>query len=134
MDTAKPLSTTTHARPQEVQLAITLIYISLAFGPVKLGLDLDFYRSLGLAMTLIISVMVVALMILLTVKIGEGRNWARVTFLVLFVLGAPFFLRTGPAEFARSRLVFLLSLGQIGLQGYASFLMLRKASGAYFHA
>ncbi len=114
-------------------MATALIWAALALGPLKLVLDFRFYLSKGLALTLIGNAFAIGLVVFLIVRISTGRNWARITFLVLFILGLPFFLLTGPGEFARSRFVFLLGVAQIGLQIGALWLLLQKRAVAYFH-
>ena len=90
-------------KPAEVKEALNLIYVSLALIPVRILVDFTFLASAGLVFSLMINAIGLAAVLLLVVNIAQGRNWARVTFLILFALSAPFFLRTGPGEFAQSR-------------------------------
>jgi hypothetical protein len=78
-------------RPAKVGHAIRLLYVALGIG-VLLGV-MGFRRlaartSIGYA--LFINLMEIGVMWLFIHMIGKGRNWARVTFLVLFILGVPF--------------------------------------------
>jgi hypothetical protein len=50
-------------------------------------------------------------------KTSQGKNWARITLLVLFALGLPFFFFYLKAEFKRSAILAILSILQGFMQG-----------------
>ena len=63
---------------------------------------------------------------------GQGRNWARITFLVLFILGLlmhPFMLWM---EFHRSPMSAYVSIAVIVIQMYAVLLLFRPPARAWF--
>jgi len=69
----------------------------------------------------------IALLVILTValcsffirKISEGKNWARIVYLVLFLQAALRFISKVPAEFNRYPVLAILGFVGIGLQAVA---------------
>ena len=126
-------SQTNTNKPGTIGLAVKLLWVSLAVGLVRILLDFAHLSALGkAAFTGFVLVFTLALMAWLIYKISAGKNWARITYLVLFLLG---FLPTLPVmltEFSRSPLVAILTVVQVGLQVYALFLLFTKPVGAWF--
>jgi len=78
-------------RPTEVVTATGLLSLSLAIGVVKLILAWRLINSAGddgIDFPFALSTLIFALNVLLIWKIWQGRNWARVTLLVVFTIGA----------------------------------------------
>ena len=69
---------------------------------------------------------------LLLWKISEGKNWARIVFLVLFVLGVVPYLFVLRSEFPRSPLLGTMSILQAGIQGWGLFLLFTGPGNAWF--
>lgn len=120
-------------KPQAVVTAINLLWASLAVGLVKMLLDFSNLSAVApAAFTNFVLIFTFALIGFLIFKISAGRNWARITFLVMFVIGVlptlPFVL----GEFSRSAVVGALSVAQIGLQVYALFLLFTQPGSSWF--
>lgn len=85
----------TPTRPPQVSTAVVLIAVTLALGLVNSVLLGPYLRQGG--HTFFVQVVTVAVVAFLAYKIWVGRNWARITFTVLFALGlafsVPFLLR-----------------------------------------
>ena len=84
------------SRPSKVSIAITLLWIVIAVGVVSSTFNfsnsLEIANASGLGLgwlifTLYFTFLIVAFFIW---KIGQGKNWARITYLVLFIIGVPF--------------------------------------------
>ena len=77
-------------RPKKVTLAVTLLYASLAIGLLRSALEARILFHMA-APAFIISVTLAsfAVAVFFIVMIAQGRNWARITFLVLFIAGLP---------------------------------------------
>ena len=76
-------------KPNKVRNAERLLYISLAIGLLGIGLDVDFsWRDMAQLVFVIATyaILAIALPLFLIYKIGKGRNWARITFLILFII------------------------------------------------
>ena len=120
-------------KPQPVATAVNLLWASLAVGLVKVLMDFSHLDSQApAAFTTFILIFTFALIGFLIFKISAGRNWARITFLVLFVLGMLPTLPIVLGEFSRSAVVGALSMAQIGLQAYALFLVFTNPGSAWF--
>ncbi|AKZ64667.1 hypothetical protein F506_20200 [Herbaspirillum hiltneri N3] len=121
-------------KPQAVRKAINLLWAStFGIGLIKTILDYSHWSTLGtpifrFSVLLITS----AVLVLLIFKMSEGKNWARITWLVFFVLGLlPSFL-TIKGELSRSLLLGAISIIQILVQIYAGYLLFSKGGGVWF--
>src|SRR4051812_37666400 len=92
-------------KPREARLAINLLWTSLGLGLLNSASQFDYLRSqASVEFILIVAGMTLAIMALLVYFISQGRNWARITFLVLFLIGlVPWFPQT-VETFGRSTL------------------------------
>ena len=120
-------------KPQSISTAINLLWTSLVIGAAKALMDFTHISATSPAMsTLFVLVLTFALLGFLIYKISTGKNWARITFTIMFVLGM---LPTVPYvmdEFSRSSIVGALSLAQIGLQGFSLYLLFSQPGGGWF--
>jgi len=64
--------------------------------------------------------------------IGKGRNWARITFLVLFIIGIPFAILPLLQSLAANPISGLLGIGQTVIQVIALVFLFQKPSSAWF--
>ena len=120
-------------KPQPVVTATNLLWASLAVGLVKMLLDSSSLSGVApAALTNFILIFTFALIAFLTFKISAGRNWARITFLVMFIIGVLPSLPIVMGEFSRSPVVGALSVAQIGLQVYALFLVFTRPGSSWF--
>ena len=120
-------------KPQSVGTAVNLLWASLAVGLVKMLMDFSNLSTVApAAFTNFILVFTFALIGFLIFKISAGRNWARITFLVLFIIGVLPTLPIVFGEFSRSAVVGALSVAQIGLQVYALFLLFTQPGSGWF--
>ncbi|MCG2634651.1 MAG: hypothetical protein J4A00_07010 [Gammaproteobacteria bacterium] len=120
-------------KPQPVVTAVYLLWASMAVGLVKILMDLSSLSGVAPpAFTNFILIFTFALIAFLIFKISAGRNWARITLLVMFIIGVLPTLSIVPGEFSRSAVVGALSVAQIGLQIYAQFLLFTQPGSAWF--
>jgi hypothetical protein len=84
------------------------------------------------AFTNFILISVFAVMALLIVFISKGKNWARITFLVLFILGSLPSIPLVLGEFTRSPVLGAFSLVQIVLQVIALYIVFTKPGAVWF--
>lgn len=120
-------------RPREVSLAAKLFWISLAAGVVNLALQFDYLKSQAspgfIAGVGLVTIAVTALLIYF---ISTGRNWARISFLVLFLVGVIPGIPELLATLDRSLLSGLVSLGQWVLQIAALYLVFVGPGAKWF--
>lgn len=120
-------------KPQPVVTAVNLLWASLAVGLVKMLMDFSNLSAVApAALTNFILIFTFALIGLLIFNISSGKNWARITFLILFIIGVLPTLLMVLGEFSRSPVVGALSMGQIGLQVYALFLLFVQPGNSWF--
>lgn len=111
--------------PSNVARFELLMYVSLVIGAVNSALQFQALTAQASpAFILGIQGFVFALFILLIWLIARKRqNWARWTFLVLFVIGLPFSVPQLLATLQTSPVSAGLSVVQIVMQAYALFLI-----------
>ena len=86
--------------------------------------------SVGFAM--FITFVVLAIMWFFIYMIGKGRNWARITFLVLFIIGIPFAIMPLLQSLAANPISGFLGLAQTVIQIVALVFLFQKASTDWF--
>ena len=120
-------------KPSQVGTAVNLLWASLAIGFVKSLVYMLHLDSQALpVITNFIFIFVIALMVLLIVFISKGKNWARITFLVLFILGTPPSILSFLKEFARSTVLGAFGIVQIIFQTIALYLLFTKPGSGWF--
>jgi len=108
--------------------AVLLILASLVLGLIRY--PLEFAPSLFL---FLVAVPTLALIAFLAWRIYAGKNWARITFTVLFVLGLPFSILP-LAEALQSRpFSGVLGVLQLVMQSAAVFFLYLPGSRPWFH-
>jgi len=124
-------------QPDKVFIAIELLWIVIAVGVissiVSFSSSLEIANASGfgllwLIFTLCFSFLLMAFFIW---KIGQGRNWARVTYLVLFLIGFPMTIYSYFIS-SLSVLTIILSIFQMILQIVAFVFLFQKSSSDWF--
>jgi ATP-dependent Zn protease len=122
-------------RPSDVTRAIQLLYASIAIGFVSSIFRLASEVSgAPIAFAFIPLILFFGLFAFLVFKISKGRNWARIAFLVIFLLGIPFAIPIYVQELERSFLSGSLSILIALLQLMAVYLLFRRNSNSWFKA
>ena len=120
-------------KPSQINTAVNLLWASLAIGFVKSIMDMQQLGSQASpAFTNFILISVIAVMALFIVFISKGKNWARITLLVLFILGSLPSIPLILGEFIRSPVLGAFSLIQIVLQVVAMYLVFTKPGAMWF--
>ena len=120
-------------KPSQINTAVNLLWASLAIGFVKSIVDMQHLGSQASpAFTNFILISVIAVMALLIVFISKGKNWARITFLVLFVLGSLPSIPLVLGEFSRSPVLGAFSVIQIVIQIVALYLVFTNPGATWF--
>lgn len=127
------MNTVSVEKPVEVSRAVNCLWASLALGSVKALVDMQHLSSQAApAFTNVILVSVIAISTLLIYKTGQGKNWARITYLVLMVLGSLPSVPLLMAEFGRSPVLGAFGIIQVGLQIFALWLLFTSPGKAWF--
>jgi hypothetical protein len=123
----------TPLKPHSVVVAVRLQWATLALGLVRIVVDFARLTSLaGAAFAYLIWIFTFVLMAFLLFKISARKNWARITLLVMFIIGIIPYLPGILADVRKSPLIGTLSIIQTGLQAYALFLLFRSPANLWF--
>lgn len=122
-------------RPVEIKRAAICIGISLILGFVKIALDTQHLASQGIpiAAAFILPSIITAILLFFVYKTYQGRNWARITFLVLTVIGLLPYIPMLAEEFERAVFIGLLSVTQLTLQIFALWLLFSSPGKHWFN-
>ena len=128
--------------PERVRYALILLYSSLAIGIVSFALELPDMVSQGYVnspiskeactvIALVTGLVMFAILFFIILMINKGRNWARITYLVLFVIGIPFVV--APLVQIEERPIrAVVYLGQLALEGVALVWLFQRSSSQWF--
>ena len=117
-------SGSSRSRPVAIRRALILMWASLALGPVSVAIDWSYLQArtyyIGL---IVISVVWLAFNAWLIVKAGAARNWARICYLAMCVVGHGFALFDIEEEAARAPLLAGIDLIMLGMDLGAIYLL-----------
>ena len=120
-------------RPEKVGTAVKLLYITLAIGVLRSIMEASMHAQIASpAFVMFITFFVLCIMWLLIYMIGKGRNWARITFLVLFIIGIPFSVLPLSQSLAANPISGLLGIAQTVIQVVALVFLFQKPSADWF--
>jgi hypothetical protein len=120
-------------KPREVKFATTLLWTCLGVGLVNSVVQFEYLRSqASTGFVLTVAGITLTVLALLIWFISAGRNWARITFLILFLLGLIPAIPQLASLFERSVLSGVISIGQWLLQIVAMYLVFSKPGATWF--
>ena len=121
------------ARPRQIEWFVVLQCASLALGALKLPLNWTHLIGRASVVSLVFVLgFTTALIGFLTWKVTQGRNWARITLLVLFLIGVLPFVYNVRSELARSVGLATISIVQAALQGLSLALVFTSPVNEWF--
>jgi hypothetical protein len=78
-------------RPAQVKTAVTMLYCVLALGLTNGSMFfLRVIETTPLSVFILIALITAAVALILIYQIGKGSNWARITYLIVFLASLPF--------------------------------------------
>ena len=123
-------------KPIEIKKALNCIWAGLALAIMMPYLDWHYIQNAkpqisvtSVSFALIITIVIYVWLIN---KVSKGRNWARITFLVLVAVGSIPNLQTLIIEFNRSIIIGCNSALQLILQFIALWLLFTKPGSTWF--
>ena len=123
------------ARPVSVRQAVVILYASLGLGIVRSSLEAQqLSASAPLGFVFAVALCVLVLMALIVYLIGSGKSWARMVFLVLFLLGCPLAVRPLLRSLEATPVSGILGLLQIVMQLLALVLLFQRSASNWFKA
>jgi len=128
------------SKPSQVANAVMLLYISLGlavFNSIYVVGTLKASESSNDILTnpmllLSISILVYAFQWFLYNNIGKGKNWARITNLVLFIIVIGSVVLNGFSIIVLNPITSILNLGQMVLQTIAVIFLFQKSANDWF--
>jgi len=121
-------------RPRQVFIAVALLWVMLVVQAAGLAFMWRLYRIMPPEF-LIFAGITTALWVLnawIVAMIERGKNWARITYLVLFLLGAPIVLFSLAYTLRTSPIAAGSSIVQMLLQIAALIMLFIPPAGAWF--
>jgi hypothetical protein len=119
--------------PTQVQLAIRLLWAQLGLGLINAVIQWNYLTSQATPQFVIaVQATTVAVIAWLIYKMWKGRNWARITFAILFLLGLIPALLILAATFNRSLVVGCLSVAGLICQLVALYLIFVSPGRSWF--
>ena len=126
------------SRPQIVGTAVKLLYISLGIGALGFILFAFSYpypsSRMAIFSILFFVFVIIGPMWLFIYKIDKGRNWARITVLVIFILSVVCYLPSITEILRRYPINTILGIVQLIVQAVAQFFLFQKPSSEWFKA
>ena len=119
-------------KPREIHCAAMMLWGALAIGVFNLLFQPGLETTRGAWIGWLIVAATFGFFILLTVAISAGHNWARITFLVLFLIGVLPYLAALRQIFAHSEAFGLLGVLQQLHQLGAMLLVFTRPGSIWF--
>lgn len=120
-------------KPRSVATAIKLLWASFALGLVKAAMDFPSLQTMAtpayLYFVMFFTFVVIGYFIF---RISAGENWARIAFLVMFIVGMLPTLPQLMDEFSREPVSASFIVAQIGLQVYGMYLLFTPPGSIWF--
>ena len=124
---------TTMERPNDINLAMKCLWATLVFGFMKLVMDSEFiFSQVEPLFAILIMLIVAVLSAFIFNSISQGRNWARITYLVLTLIGFPMDVSEMMSELGRSPVIGLISAVNIVLTIFALWLVFTMPGRSWF--
>jgi hypothetical protein len=121
-------------RPAAVANAVGLFYVSLVMGVVRLLIDWGtLTRDVSTGFALRVVVFTFGPLLLLIHFVNKGRNWARITLLVFYLIGIPLYIGPLLDSLATAPLSGIPGILQMVLQGSGLAMMFGAQARGWFH-
>ena len=120
-------------RPARIKKAVALLWLMLGLGLISYALQWHYVTTLrGIAFAIYVAFAIFVVVAWLIHKISRGRNWARITFLLLLIavyVLALLQLRSGIGRFDVAAFIGIL---QLLTQSWALYLMFSEPGRRWF--
>jgi hypothetical protein len=120
-------------KPQKIKTAVLMLWVSVGLGFVRSAWEISAQAERSsVGFVVFIMVFTFGFIGFFIWMIDKGKNWARITFLVLFILGVPLSILPLLASLAHAPISGLLGIVQAILQTIAVIFIFSKDSSAWF--
>ena len=122
-------------RPDKVSIAIGFLYLALVLGVIRITLEIStLVQTAPLSSIIFVSFFTLTTMTFLIYMIWKGRNWARITVLVISIIGTPFFISVLLQSWIVNIISGVSGVCQIVLHIIAFVFLFQKQSSDWFKA
>ena len=120
-------------RPRSVTKAVQFLASALAIGLLN-AIFILAQRTTGIPMLVVLIIVIAffSLLFFLVMKISAGRNWARIIWLILVLVNAPFAILAYPEAVRRNVISGSLSIIIVILHLIGTYLLFTKKSNLWF--
>jgi hypothetical protein len=121
-------------RPKIVNYAVNMSYAVLVLGFINILLEIPSTdkTSISISILFISAIIIVGIILFLIISISKGKNWARITFLILFLLGLVPWITTFLQVLQTNLLSGIISFVQCVLEIIALIFLFRTESSVWF--
>lgn len=125
-------------RPNKISTAITLLWITIALSILHLILyylgviKIDSLNELSSSFILFTNLFSLAFIAFLIYKIGKCRNWARITYLIFFIIGLPMSVPNSLPLWLTNPISGIIGIGGTILSIIALIFLFQKPSSNWF--
>ena len=131
-------------KPKNVVLAVQFLWVALAINLINTALNWNIINAAAsaqfppnfplsfTAFALIIHVITIAIVVWLYLKISSGRNWARILFTILTIIGVPLSIPNLLMYFDISKFMFFLQLISLLLNIAALCLLFTQPASVWY--
>lgn len=120
--------------PKAVISAVQLIYVTLGIGLVRSALEWpEITRDAGPGFALTILVVTYGVLLWLAAGVARGRNWARIVYVIFFLVGLPFSIKPLLQALGYAPLSGMLGIIQMALQSLCLVLLFSAQARPWFH-
>ena len=121
------------SRPAIISNAVKLLYVTLGIGVIRAVLEFQtLVQQAPVIFILFVWVVVFGVMWFLIHKIGSRRNLARITFLILFIVGVPLSVLPVLQSLSATPVSGLIGILQLVGQVVALVMLFQRTSNAWF--
>jgi len=122
-------------RPDKVRQGVMLLYVALGIATLHGIMEApeqasEHHASVGLA--LFVTFLSLGTGGFCIYMIGKGKNWARITLLVLVILGTPLVVTQALQSLAANRIPSLLDIATLVIEIIALIFLFQKPSSEWF--
>ena len=123
--------------PKMVARAVGLLYLTIGLSIAILilesfVLESAFAAEANFLMIVLFAAISCGIALWLIIKIDERYNWARITYLILFLLGIPAFINSLFTFFPISNILSILSIGRAALEMIALIMLFTREAHEWF--
>lgn len=122
-------------QPPKVAIAVKLLYATLGIGIIRSIIESGrLAEKASMPFILVVQFITFGSLWFFIYMMGKGRNWARITFLVIFILGVPLSILPMIQSLTHNPVSGVLGLGQVVMQVVALVFLFQGEASSWFKA